>query len=813
MADNNRPRSREKHVTSGGAGVNKRGSGIGGGPVGNGHSGGRRPSGGSGRSGGQRSGGTSPLMLIIGLIVVLLGGGGGAMSMLGGGSSQGGNPYVQQTTQSQSGWREESNIRKLDKTVAKGSRDKYTVIKGNGKDVTTIMVYMCGTDLESNYGMATSDMQEMLGASFDDHINVIIYTGGCQRWKNNAVSNNVNQIYQVKNGKFYCLEKNMGNYTMTNPATLTSFIRYCKKNFPANRNDLILWDHGGGSVTGYGYDQKDQRAGAMSLAGIRKALDDANMKFDFIGFDACLMATTETALMLSNYADYMIASEETEPGIGWYYTDWLSLYGEDPSMDTLSIGKRICDDFVAKCAQKCPGQKTTLAVIDLAEAAKTVSSKLSAFAKDTTSMIKDNEYQEVSNARSKSREFAEAQKIDQVDLVDFAGNVGSDEGKALAKALLGAVKYNNTSTNMTNAYGLSVYFPCRKVGTVDRAVKTYNAIDMDDDYTRCIKNFATVQASGQAVAHSAYGGQTGTQTQAPAQTTGHSGSYSNGTGTFTGNPFGALLGQGLSGSGSASGSGSNAEAEMINTILQSLFTTGMSNYSTGRMAFMTDNDLDQEDLAEYIGKNQFDASALVWTEDRDGNQVISLDEDQWKQVSDLEMNMFYDDGKGYIDLGLDNVFEFNKKGELLAATDNTWISINNQPVAYYHTATIEEDDDHYTITGYVPALLNGRRVKLQLVFDDENPEGYIAGVENVYADGETDAVAKPATSLKEGDKLDFVCDYYTYSGKYKNTYYLGDQMIVKGEMKISNTEVGKHAIITYRFVDNYGQEYWSETVK
>ncbi|MCR5235609.1 MAG: hypothetical protein K6E34_00220 [Lachnospiraceae bacterium] len=36
--------------------------------------------------------------------------------------------------------------------------------------------------------------------------------------------------------------------------------------------------------------------------------------FDFIGFDACLMATVETAYMLSPYADYMIASEEFEPG-------------------------------------------------------------------------------------------------------------------------------------------------------------------------------------------------------------------------------------------------------------------------------------------------------------------------------------------------------------------------------------------------------------------------------------------------------------------------------------------------------------------
>ncbi|MCQ2492761.1 MAG: clostripain-related cysteine peptidase [Lachnospiraceae bacterium] len=782
MAQPNRPRSRQKNVTSGGKGVSRRDANTGSGNV-------------------QRAGGgTSPLMIILGIIVMLLGGGGGAMTMLGGGGSSGGNTFVQQQPSVSTGWSQESNVKKLDETVAKGSRDKYTVIKGNGKDITTIMVYICGTDLESNHGMATSDMQEMLAASFDDHINLLIYTGGCQRWKNNAVSNNVNQIYQVKGGKFYCIEKNCGNKTMTNPATLTEFIKYCKKNYPANRNDLILWDHGGGSVTGYGYDQKDQRAGAMNLAGIQKALNDAKMKFDFIGFDACLMATTETALTLSNYADYMIASEETEPGIGWYYTDWLTEYGEDPSMDTLSIGKRICDDFVSKCAQKCPGQKTTLSVTDLAEISNTVPSKLSAWAKDTTSMIKDSEYQKVSTARNKAREFAESQRIDQVDLADFAGNMGTDEGKALAKALKGAVKYNNTASNMTNAYGLSVYFPSKKISTVDRAVQTYNAIDMDDDYTRCIKNFATVQASGQAVASS---GNTQTQTY-------QGGGYTNGGNTSAGNLFGSLIGQSLSGSGSSSGS---MEAELINQVLQSLLTSGTSSISTGKMAFAMDNDLDADELAKYIEENQFDASALTWSEDKDGNQVISLEEDQWEQVADLELNMFYDDGDGYIDLGRDNVFEFNKKGDLIGATDNTWLSINGQPVAYYHTGTIEEDDDHYTITGYVPAKLNGTRVNLILVFDDENPNGYIAGAANVYANGETQAVAKPSIALKKGDILDFLCDYYSYNGKLKSSHYLGEQMTVTDEMTISNTEVGDSVIVNYRFVDQYGQEYWTETLK
>ena len=99
----------------------------------------------------------------------------------------------------------------------------------------------------------------------------------------------------MRNGGIETLVANGGNAAMTDPNNLLSFIQFCKQNFPANRNMLIFWDHGGGSLQGYGYDEKNPRSGSMSLAQIDQALKAADMKFDFIGYDACLMATVETA--------------------------------------------------------------------------------------------------------------------------------------------------------------------------------------------------------------------------------------------------------------------------------------------------------------------------------------------------------------------------------------------------------------------------------------------------------------------------------------------------------------------------------------
>ena len=168
-------------------------------------------------------------------------------------------------------------------------------------------------------------------------------------------------------------------------------------------------------------------------------------------------------------------------------------------MPTLDIGQQIVDSFVTACSRKCQGQKTTLAVIDLAELGNTVPDKLNSFSKAVSAAISDKNYQQISQARNQAREFAANTKIDQVDLVHLAENTGLKEGKELAKVIRGAVKYNRTSLNMSNAYGLSIYFPYRSSAKyVDSMSRTYNEIGMDSDYTTCIRQFASLQVSGQA---------------------------------------------------------------------------------------------------------------------------------------------------------------------------------------------------------------------------------------------------------------------------------------------------------------------------
>ena len=47
----------------------------------------------------------------------------------------------------------------------------------------TVMVYLCGTDLESRFGMATYNLKEIARTEANDGVNVVIETGGAKSWE------------------------------------------------------------------------------------------------------------------------------------------------------------------------------------------------------------------------------------------------------------------------------------------------------------------------------------------------------------------------------------------------------------------------------------------------------------------------------------------------------------------------------------------------------------------------------------------------------------------------------------------------------
>lgn len=711
----------------------------------------------------------------------------------------------------------------VDTSVATGAREKYTKIKGNGQDQVTVMIYMIATDLESNYAMGSNDLNEMLYADTSDKVNIVVECGGTRRWQNNVLSNRTNQRIQVKGNSLYWLDRNVGMKQMTDPNTLVDFINFSTKNFPADRYMLILWDHGSGSVMGYGHDENYPNS-TMTLDELYKALGSVGVKFDFVGFDACLMGNTETAVAVSPYADYLIASEETEPGTGWYYTNWLSSLAKNSSIPTTELGKQIIDDFIKDSASKSPRDKTSLSLIDLAEFSATVPAKLKPFAQQITQNIQSDNYRAVANARSVTKEFAQSNRLDQVDLVHFCQNINTNASKELADAVQKCVKYNRTN-NMNNAYGLSIYFPYYSAKYVNAATQINKTIGMDDDYSSAIRSFATMSSSGQAVnnytSSSLFdllgGGQASSQT--------------NNVNTLTAEDIMSLL----LGGGTTTSQQQQPQTNYYNN--NSYY--GYGNSYGGYPSASQDNSLsnllggsggiDQQTLELFSSlffRSHVDTDQLVYSE-RDGQTVLALDEDQWKNIQYIKQNVWVKDDTGYIDLGQDNIFEFDDDGNLIIDYDGRWVCLDNQPVAYYMISDEYESDDEYVTTGFVPAMVTHDvlyydendaeqhetvtdQMNIIIEYSDENPDGIVLGGQFVY-DEETEA--KGLYQFQAGDQIDFLCDYYDTNGNFQHAYYLSEPITVGDTLKVGVYQIeGMEMLYSYCLTDIYNAVHWTPVV-
>ena len=795
MNTGKRPQSHGKKIGNGSVSVNKTEKvNTGGGPVGaGGRTGNSRPSNIPRRVAqrGAIGGGSVFLLVIIAVVFFVFRGGFGGGSDVGGGNDKTPSDFPSQP----------------DTTVSDKARPKRYVPIGNGRDTVTVMIYMCGTDLESKYGMASSDLSEMMNAAIADNVNVIVETGGCKMWKNKVISASTNQIYKVESGGLRLVKDNIGSKTMVEPATLTEFIRFCTKNYPADRNILIFWDHGGGSISGYGYDELHKGSGSMDLAEISAALKAADCTFDWIGFDACLMATLETALVCNDYADYLIASEETEPGTGWHYTGWLTELSRNTSVSTVTLAKTLIDDFVSASTSASRGAQVTLSLVDLAEMQGTVPSVFNDFSTSTAEMIRGEDYASVSNARAGARQFAKSSRINQIDLVNFADRIGTDEAKALSSALQGCIKYNRTT--ISNAYGLSIYFPYESTNAVKPAISTYNQVGMDEAYTKCISSFASLASSGQIATAAG----SGTSPDLGSLLGGYIGGSSGGSsGSSTGfsSPLGSLLGSFTGSSGSTS-AGIPIDAGSVMQLLGA-FAGGGRNLPS-EMDWL-DADL-VADKAAYIADNYIDPGDIIVTVRPDGKRALTLTDEQWALIQSVELNVFVDDGEGFIDLGLDNVFEFDGN-DLLLDFDGTWLTVNGHVAAFY----MDYADDSSTV-GHIPAMLTqttdgstvSQFVYLEVVFDEKNPYGTITGARPMY-DDETDTIAKGDIAIRAGDKIEFLCDYYTYEGEFDSTYKLGDPLTVgSDDLEIVYHDLGDTTYsVTYRLTDIYSNHYWTPAV-
>lgn len=239
----------------------------------------------------------------------------------------------------------------------------------SAQETWAIYWYLCGSDLETRNGAASTDLAELLRARLPDNVTVVIQTGGAKQWHHSGISSRHIGRYVYHGGRLEQVGK-LPQASMGDRKTLTSFLDFCKKSYPANHQVFVFWDHGGGSIGGVANDE-NFGFDSLSLKEIRQAFESAHTPsaskppFDIIGFDTCLMATLDTANVVSGLARYMVASQELEPGNGWQYTGWTEALGADTSINGAELGKAICDTYMEGCRMEGTEGNATLSLIDL----------------------------------------------------------------------------------------------------------------------------------------------------------------------------------------------------------------------------------------------------------------------------------------------------------------------------------------------------------------------------------------------------------------------------------------------------------------
>ena len=330
-----------------------------------------------------------------------------------------------------------------------------------GYKYRTFMMYMVGSDLESDGSIATYDLNDIVGRNIDlDNTNVILMVGGSKKWHNFVKEDEV-AIYELTNSGFKKV-KSSSPVSMGASFTLSSFIDYVHSNYESEKYDMIFWNHGFGAA-GLEHDEvSDDFINIVELDEVFAAspFKDDN-KLEVVIFNNCLSGNVHFASVMKNYAEYMVASEEVMY-VG-SIIDRLNFLNEvDKDDDGYDIGLAYIqksDESLKKVNKLGNDFDSTLSIIDL--------SKVDQLEKNINeyfdSIDLDNNYRLISIARRKTHTYGTGDNViyDTVDLYELTEALqlfsDSEKTEALQDSIKDVVKYNSAFNDYSN--GLSIYFP------------------------------------------------------------------------------------------------------------------------------------------------------------------------------------------------------------------------------------------------------------------------------------------------------------------------------------------------------------------
>lgn len=370
---------------------------------------------------------------------------------------------------------------------------------------STVMIYMNGSDLEGDYGAATADIEEMIDALSENgqagketSFHVVVEAGGALQW-------HLEEMENLTYARFCLTDQGVSSMNpmearnMGEPGTLADFINYGVQTYPAEHFGLVLWNHGGGPVGGYGSDSNFGGDG-LSLAEIQKAIGSsvmADKTFDFVAFDACLMGSVEIADCLEGKTDYVIASAELEPQDGYDYS-WMKILKADTEGNIPwgeVMGRAMLDAYESYYDQRTV--PVTLSLLDMKEY-PAFHERFHQYVSGIPEERREELYGELGRGRKSMLAYGSRQTgsspelVDMMELLDQCRKLRpGDHAYEELEELAGKLVLKNIARGYPIApSGLSIYLPSGSNPCLKEDVWTYGGTGFCSAYEKLTEGYA-----------------------------------------------------------------------------------------------------------------------------------------------------------------------------------------------------------------------------------------------------------------------------------------------------------------------------------
>ncbi|MEM3618546.1 MAG: clostripain-related cysteine peptidase [Candidatus Bathyarchaeia archaeon] len=220
--------------------------------------------------------------------------------------------------------------------LAVGQYAPLALASKNPKASWAFMVYLDADNNLDEYGQINLEQMKE-GLAPNAAINVIVLMDRL---------NLPAYIYEVTHEEIKTVQA-LGEVDMGSQQTLSYFVTFAMKKYPANYFFLDLWDHGGG-YRGVCWDESS--GNHLSPHDVEMAVASAEnqtKKFvHVVGFDACLMGMIEICYELKDVTNIVIGSEMLIPGLGWPYTQIMAYLSNNPQTDPAAFSTYLVNEYV-----------------------------------------------------------------------------------------------------------------------------------------------------------------------------------------------------------------------------------------------------------------------------------------------------------------------------------------------------------------------------------------------------------------------------------------------------------------------------------